>query len=59
MHLTINDPPTVEAGGPYAGVEGTPVTVTATRSDPDGDELNYEWDLDGNGTFESPDNRST
>jgi hypothetical protein len=34
-------------------VEGETVTVTATGTDPDGDELTYAWDLDGNGTFET------
>jgi uncharacterized protein len=52
--LTPNAPPTVDAGGPYTVVEGTSVTVTATGSDPDGDALTYAWDLDNNGTFETP-----
>ena len=49
----LNAPPTVDAGGPYAVVEGGSVTVTATGADPDGDALIYAWDLDGNGTFET------
>ena len=50
----LNRPPTVDAGGPYAVVEGGSVTVSATGTDPDGDALTYAWDLDGNGTFEKP-----
>ena len=48
-----NTPPTVSAGGPYNTVEGTPVDVTATGNDPDGDTLTYSWDLDDNGSFET------
>ncbi len=45
-------PPTVDAGGPYSVVEGGTVEVTATGTD-DGS-LTYAWDLDGNGSFETP-----
>jgi probable HAF family extracellular repeat protein len=48
-----NGPPSVDAGGPYAVGEGAAVNVSATGSDPDGDTLDYAWDLDGNGTFET------
>ncbi|HSV39945.1 MAG TPA: ExeM/NucH family extracellular endonuclease, partial [Nocardioidaceae bacterium] len=51
--LDLNDDPTVDAGGPYAVVEGGSVTVSATGSDPDDDSLTYAWDLDNNGSFET------
>jgi predicted extracellular nuclease len=52
--LNLNSVPSVDAGGPYAVVEGGSVVVTATGGDPDGDPLTYAWDLDDNGTFETP-----
>ncbi len=52
--LDLNDAPSVDAGGPYSVVEGSSVTLTATGSDPEGDELSYAWDLDGDGTYETP-----
>ena len=52
--LELNASPTADAGGPYAVVEGETVLVTAVGSDPDGQALTYAWDLDGNGSFETP-----
>jgi uncharacterized protein len=52
--LNLIAAPSVQAGGPYSVGEGGSVSVTATGSDPDGDTLAYAWDLDDNGTFESP-----
>lgn len=49
-----NDPPTVDAGGPYPVNEGGSVQVSATGSDPNGGPLTYAWDLDNNGSFETP-----
>jgi uncharacterized protein len=51
--LNLNDPPTVNAGGPYTVGEGGSVVVTAMGSDPNGGTLTYAWDLDNNGSFES------
>lgn len=51
--VTLNDPPSVSAGGPYTVDEGSSVTVTASGSDPEGGPLAYAWDLDNNGTFET------
>jgi predicted extracellular nuclease len=50
----VNSPPSVNAGGPYAVDEGGSVTLTAAGTDPEGDPLTYTWDLDNNGTFETP-----
>jgi uncharacterized protein len=52
--LELDRPPTVSSGGPYAVDEGGSVTLSASADDPDGDALTYAWDLDGNGTFETP-----
>jgi hypothetical protein len=50
-----NSPPTADAGGPYSVNEGGSVVLSgAASSDPDGDALTYAWDLDDNGTFETP-----
>jgi len=47
-------PPTVDAGGPYQVGEGASVVVSASASDPEGGPLTYAWDLDNNGSFETP-----
>ncbi|MFQ5653834.1 MAG: PKD domain-containing protein, partial [Planctomycetota bacterium] len=41
----------VDAGGPYLGVEGSPVELTAVAI-PSG--ATVAWDVDGDGIFESP-----
>jgi hypothetical protein len=41
--VTVNTPPTVDAGGPYVGLEGTQMALTATANDVDGDALTYSW----------------
>ncbi len=47
-----NVPPTASAGGPYSGVEGSPITFTGTASDPGADTLMLEWDFDYDGNFQ-------
>jgi uncharacterized protein len=54
VRVNLNDPPTASAGGPYAVDEGSSTTLTASGSDPEGGSLTYAWDLDGNGSFETP-----
>lgn len=49
-----NLPPVAEAGGPYAGLEGSPVMLNASgSSDPDNNIVEYAWDLDNNGSYET------
>jgi PKD domain len=50
---TVNQPPSVGAGGPYTVDEGGSVLLAATGVDPEGGSLSYAWDLDDNGTFET------
>ncbi len=62
-HVTLNDPPTADAGGPYDVTEGGSVLVSATGSDLEndlkGEPLSYAWDLDNNGSFETPGQSAT
>ena len=50
----INQLPTADAGGPYTVVEGGSVTLNATGADPEGTAVTFDWDLDNDGTFETP-----
>ena len=54
MLIKLNNPPTANAGGPYSVNEGSLVTVSATGTDPENGTLTFAWDLDNNGTFETP-----
>ena len=49
-----NQPPTADAGGPYSGSEGSPILLDASNSsDPDGDSLQFRWDFDNDGTWDT------
>ncbi|MFI7673048.1 choice-of-anchor P family protein [Actinophytocola sp. NPDC049390] len=41
--VIVNDPPTVDPSGPYAGQEGTPVAIAGLVTDPDGPNLTTTW----------------
>lgn len=52
--VTVNNvPPTVNAGGPYSGDEGDPIMFTASASDPGGDTIEYRWDWDNDGSYDT------
>ena len=45
--------PIADAGGPYTGTVGEPITFDGSGSrDPDGTVVLYEWDFESNGTFD-------
>lgn len=46
-------PPVADAGGPYDGTTGAPITFDASGSyDPDGGIVLYEWDWDFDGVYD-------
>jgi len=54
MVPTCTSPTTADAGGPYAGDEGSDITLDGTASSDAGDDIVlYEWDLDGNGLYDN------
>jgi len=54
IEILSNQPPVANANGPYISIEGTEITFDASSSsDPDDDELQFRWDLDGDGTWDT------
>ena len=51
--LIQNVPPIPDAGGPYQGNPGEVIQLSGSAIDPGDDQLNYSWDLDNNGSFET------
>ncbi len=52
--VAVNRPPSATLTlRPRRVAGGKPVTLEAAASDPEGLPLRYEWDLDGNGSFET------
>ncbi|NLS94972.1 MAG: cadherin-like domain-containing protein, partial [Planctomycetaceae bacterium] len=50
--ITLNQPPTADAGGPYTIEETLSLTLNGSgSSDPEQTALTYEWDLDGDSVF--------
>ncbi len=53
-NFSSNLPPVADAGGPYFGNEGTQIALDAGKSfDPDGDELEYRWDFNADGVWDT------
>ncbi|UCB60127.1 MAG: PKD domain-containing protein [Candidatus Bathyarchaeota archaeon] len=51
--MVANQAPVADAGGPYSGVVGYPVTLDGSGSyDPDSTIISWEWDLDNDGQFD-------
>jgi len=46
-------PPLADSGGPYTGIEGSPITLDGNGTyDPESRVTSYEWDLDNDGVYD-------
>ena len=53
LYYTIPEYPVADAGGPYTGDEGSPISLDGTgSSDPDEEITSYLWDLDNDGDYD-------
>ncbi len=51
-NVQANQPPVADPGGPYSCDEGDTIQLDGSGSyDPDGDPLDYYWDLDNDGSY--------
>ncbi len=54
LTLVVNEPPVADAGGPYTGNEGEPITFDGSNSsDAEGTIVQFEWDWDNDGTYDA------
>jgi len=53
VEASVNPPPLADSGGPYEGQVYKPVLLNADNSSDDGSIVQYEWDLDGDGVYET------
>jgi hypothetical protein len=49
-----DEPPNVQINGPIQVEEGSNVEISAFGSDPEGSQITFVWDLDNDGSYESP-----
>ena len=54
VESSVNNPPVADANGPYNADEGSPIELDGNDSyDPDGDTLQYRWDLNNDGVWDT------
>ena len=54
LTVTVNSPPSADAGGPYSGEIGSSIILDGSGStDADGAIVEYRWDLDNDGLYDT------